>query len=633
MHTSQRAGKASHRTLSTSALAVPTAAAQSAPKATASRRPPPQGGRETLGAARRLFLMNGVALAPPAYGIDFVDRGTQAEPNRTGLPDRLKAGIESLSGLSLDHVKVHRNSSRPAQLDALAYAMGSEIHVAPGQQHLLAHEAWHLVQQAQGRVKPTGQKSDGLPVNDDPRLEQEADAMGALAETGPAPRLREGHWPVLSSPATPGTAPAAPVVQRVKTILRDGVETVVDDMHRLKWNERLPFSARRREQIDATLGLSRADAPKPWVGISNRPGLGYDASVFTAAPGRPVPSSLPPGFGPLPYVAKSQPGYLESVARAELEKTRVQKARDPDAVRRHLDGVSGLFVPGGQDRDEEGSPEKITRQAYERALVREARKRGMPTLAVCGGSRAFLGGFGGSEQDLNKAQIKTHNQGTGSKAHGLTFPVAHTLIGDASPTFGTLDKINSTHKKVGATGVDGRLTGVPDLPGTGRVLKHPDGDIHLPKESELVVSALDAVHGTPEGFETRYGAPQMGITSHPEAIYRGSDDRNSATPDARLWSDALFKGFDQSMGAYQGKQAVNQAIAPGWTAAVRARQANPGAYAKWRGKRNWQKLQQLGMITEREAEEIRAEVAQHRRRKADYFRGGRPGRERPDPSG
>ena len=100
-------------------------------------------------------------------------------PNRTGLPDNLKAGIESLSGMSMDHVKVHYNSAQPAQLNALAYAQGSDIHVAPGQEKHLPHEAWHVVQQAQGRVKPTMQMKGGVPVNDDAGLEREADMMGA----------------------------------------------------------------------------------------------------------------------------------------------------------------------------------------------------------------------------------------------------------------------------------------------------------------------------------------------------------------------------------------------------------------------------------------------------------------------
>jgi hypothetical protein len=78
-------------------------------------------------------------------------------------------------------VKVHYNSSQPAQLNALAYAQGTDIHVAPGQEQHLPHEAWHVVQQAQGRVKPTMQMKDGVPVNDDVGLEREADVMGQKA--------------------------------------------------------------------------------------------------------------------------------------------------------------------------------------------------------------------------------------------------------------------------------------------------------------------------------------------------------------------------------------------------------------------------------------------------------------------
>jgi hypothetical protein len=87
---------------------------------------------------------------------------TAPQPNKTGLPDHLKSGIESLSGLSMDNVRVHYNSSQPEQLNALAYAQGTGIHLAPGQEQHLPHEAWHMVQQAQ----PTMQKMCGVPVND-----------------------------------------------------------------------------------------------------------------------------------------------------------------------------------------------------------------------------------------------------------------------------------------------------------------------------------------------------------------------------------------------------------------------------------------------------------------------------------
>jgi hypothetical protein len=105
----------------------------------------------------------------------------QREKNNTGLPNNLKSGVEQLSGVSLNDVKVHYNSSKPATLQAHAYAQGTDIHVAPGQEKHLPHEAWHTAQQKQGRVKPTIQMKQGVPVNDDAGLESEADQMGAKA--------------------------------------------------------------------------------------------------------------------------------------------------------------------------------------------------------------------------------------------------------------------------------------------------------------------------------------------------------------------------------------------------------------------------------------------------------------------
>ncbi|WP_457355387.1 eCIS core domain-containing protein [Roseateles sp. P5_D6] len=104
----------------------------------------------------------------------------QRQENRTGMPDGLKAGIESLSGMDMSDVRVHHNSSQPAQLSALAYAQGNDIHLGPGQEQHLPHEAWHVVQQRQGRVQATMQMA-GVRVNDDVGLEREADLMGGRA--------------------------------------------------------------------------------------------------------------------------------------------------------------------------------------------------------------------------------------------------------------------------------------------------------------------------------------------------------------------------------------------------------------------------------------------------------------------
>ena len=101
-------------------------------------------------------------------------------PNNTGMPDNLKAGIESLSGFSMDDVRVHYNSPKPATVQALAYTQGTDIHVAPGQEKHLPHEAWHVAQQMAGRVSPT-MNINGMPVNDNAALEHEADVMGEKA--------------------------------------------------------------------------------------------------------------------------------------------------------------------------------------------------------------------------------------------------------------------------------------------------------------------------------------------------------------------------------------------------------------------------------------------------------------------
>lgn len=107
----------------------------------------------------------------------------QKKSNKTGLPDNLKSGIENFSGYSMNDVKVHYNSSQPAQLHAHAYAQGTDIHIAPGQEKHLPHEAWHVVQQKQGRVRPTLQMKGKVNVNDDAGLEKEADLMGNKANS------------------------------------------------------------------------------------------------------------------------------------------------------------------------------------------------------------------------------------------------------------------------------------------------------------------------------------------------------------------------------------------------------------------------------------------------------------------
>ncbi len=114
--------------------------------------------------------------------------GNAGNGSQAALPKDLKAGIERLSGLAMDDVRVHYNSSRPAGIQALAHTQGTDIYLGPGKEKHLPHEAWHVVQQKQGRVRATEVLAAGASINSDSGLEREADKMGmeALKSGGPS---------------------------------------------------------------------------------------------------------------------------------------------------------------------------------------------------------------------------------------------------------------------------------------------------------------------------------------------------------------------------------------------------------------------------------------------------------------
>lgn len=108
------------------------------------------------------------------------------------MPENVQAKMENSFGQDFSDVKIHQNSNDATQLQAHAFAQGTDIHFAPGQyspntqkgQELLGHELTHVVQQKQGRVKPTIQAKGDVNINDDKGLEKEADDMGLKAARG-----------------------------------------------------------------------------------------------------------------------------------------------------------------------------------------------------------------------------------------------------------------------------------------------------------------------------------------------------------------------------------------------------------------------------------------------------------------
>ena len=126
--------------------------------------------------------------------------------NDTGLPDNLRSGIEAMSGYSMGDVKVHYHSDKPVKMGAAAYTQGTEIYVAPGQERFLPHESWHVIQQFQGRVKPTSYEN-GVSVNESESLEQEADRMGKRALSFRPQMLQKFAGTPFQKPKSTGMPP------------------------------------------------------------------------------------------------------------------------------------------------------------------------------------------------------------------------------------------------------------------------------------------------------------------------------------------------------------------------------------------------------------------------------------------
>lgn len=112
----------------------------------------------------------------------------------SALPPAVRAQMENSFSHDFSGVRIHQGGEA-AQVGALAYTRGSDIHFQPGLydpssrggQELLGHELTHVVQQSAGRVAVPQQKTEGsAPINADAGLEAEADAMGARAARGEA---------------------------------------------------------------------------------------------------------------------------------------------------------------------------------------------------------------------------------------------------------------------------------------------------------------------------------------------------------------------------------------------------------------------------------------------------------------
>lgn len=181
-------------------------------------------------------------------------------PNRTGIPAQMKRDFEGRSGLSLDDVRVHYSSDKPARLGALAYTQGSQVYVGPGQQRHLPHELGHVIQQKRGLVRPTG-TVNGLPVNESAGLEAQADRILQMKAAGPGfsgsvvQMKKEFEPEALDSFKQAFDTPASSQADNIRLrggsqpVMANGRDLISDTINALNWE------GRKGRAADEDMGL------------------------------------------------------------------------------------------------------------------------------------------------------------------------------------------------------------------------------------------------------------------------------------------------------------------------------------------------------------------------------------------
>ncbi|RMG15752.1 MAG: gamma-glutamyl-gamma-aminobutyrate hydrolase family protein [Planctomycetota bacterium] len=171
--------------------------------------------------------------------------------------------------------------------------------------------------------------------------------------------------------------------------------------------------------------------------MSRRPALALAmllaGHLLLGAGPRPAPATRPRvalsvGRGPADALGLHQAAYRAALADLGAEVVELSP-RPGLSPARALDGCDALLLAGGGDVDPvlyDGAPGTAhgvdpARDRFEVALVREARRRGLPLLAVCRGVQLLNVAAGGTLRDLRGGPLAaTHGITLRSlRAHGL----------------------------------------------------------------------------------------------------------------------------------------------------------------------------------------------------------------------
>lgn len=184
--------------------------------------------------------------------------------------------------------------------------------------------------------------------------------------------------------------------------------------------------------------------------------------------------------------------------------------------------------------------EFASRAPYELRLIEIARTRGIPILAICAGSWRLLESYGGKVRTLPITQRAKHKatQPGAAATWGLTHGVNLStqpggIVKSTGPAGGRMAEVNSTHWAVACMRYNAKRKEFA-LEAINPNVADPDTLI------EIAAMADDPLAATVEAFESRYGAPTIGIQWHPETYLPGMPGETQGSPEGRMQAKQLF---------------------------------------------------------------------------------------------
>ncbi|MEM7555894.1 MAG: gamma-glutamyl-gamma-aminobutyrate hydrolase family protein [Cyanobacteria bacterium P01_A01_bin.84] len=256
-------------------------------------------------------------------------------------------------------------------------------------------------------------------------------------------------------------------------------------------------------------------------------------------------------------VPKAPPKPPEFLGQKELSKKQGNKLAEYEKSKEKYD----------KTKDARKYNERESRSNYEQKLIEVAKTRGIPISAVCAGSWELLQSYGGEVKTIPEGDRDIHKA---SKSND-TWKIGHKVdVKGGSMLSGMMNK-------------EGQKQDINDVNSTHWASPHRKGEKLVKRDNQekdrdqdpnkmLDISATAPAktntwfegkasnkqqqESTVEAFESKFGAPTLGIQWHPESYLPGMLGEEQGSEEARKGSQAIFKGMAEAALTSKRKKAV-----------------------------------------------------------------------------